>query len=95
MDMDASVAVNSFTNMSFPESLNGINTPLDQNSPILFKRNLELVQREVVRVQNLAQEVLSGIGGAYCAGMEPMNTKRTYVLLPKLAVRAPCHTNDK
>ncbi|TEB29187.1 hypothetical protein FA13DRAFT_1711192 [Coprinellus micaceus] len=63
--------------MSFPDPLNGINTPLDQNSPILFKQNLELVQREVVRVQSLAQEVLSGIGGAYCAGMEPMNTKRS------------------
>jgi hypothetical protein len=77
MDIDTNVSVNSFNNMSFPDPLNGINTPLDQNSPILFKRNLELVQREVVRVQSLAQEVLSGIGGAYCAGMEPMNTKRT------------------
>ncbi|KAJ3526553.1 hypothetical protein NMY22_g10118 [Coprinellus aureogranulatus] len=72
--------MNSFDTMAFPTDSIGIgpslSSTMDQNSPILFKRNLELVQREVVRVQGLAQQVYSGINGAYLPGMDPMNTKR-------------------
>ncbi|KAJ3520882.1 hypothetical protein NMY22_g12551 [Coprinellus aureogranulatus] len=75
--------------MAFPtDSLNGLSSSLsstmDQNSPILFKRNLELVQREVVRVQGLAQQVYSGINGAYLPGMDPMNTKPKLTFLEGL-----------
>jgi hypothetical protein len=33
----------------------------DQNSPVLFKQNLAIVQREILRVQALARDALSGM----------------------------------
>ncbi|KAJ7182335.1 hypothetical protein C8R43DRAFT_3093 [Mycena crocata] len=46
----------------------------DPNSPELFKRNLELVRQNVIRLQEVARRALEGIQNAYCPGRTPTRT---------------------
>ncbi|RXW20749.1 hypothetical protein EST38_g5119 [Candolleomyces aberdarensis] len=48
----------------------------DQNSPALFKQNLAIVQQEILKVQALARDALSGIQSAYHIGQSPATTSR-------------------
>ncbi|KAJ7037147.1 hypothetical protein C8F04DRAFT_428230 [Mycena alexandri] len=46
----------------------------DPNSPELFKQNLQLVQQNVHRLQDVAKRALDGIQNAYRAGRTPTQT---------------------
>ncbi|KAJ7108995.1 hypothetical protein C8R43DRAFT_905096 [Mycena crocata] len=47
----------------------------DPNSPELFKRNLQLVQQNVIRLQEVAKRALDGIQNAYRPGHTPTQTE--------------------
>ncbi|TFK27422.1 hypothetical protein FA15DRAFT_666501 [Coprinopsis marcescibilis] len=55
------------------EPVVNVNT-LDPNSPELFKQNIIVAQQEVLHLQALAMQALSGIQNAYRPGFSPEST---------------------
>ncbi|KAF8878447.1 hypothetical protein BD779DRAFT_1676867 [Infundibulicybe gibba] len=47
----------------------------DPNSPEIFKQNIQMVQNNVARVQDLARRALNGIQNAYHPGSSPAQTE--------------------
>ncbi|KAJ7450949.1 hypothetical protein B0H11DRAFT_2076532 [Mycena galericulata] len=47
----------------------------DPNSPEIFKQNLQLIQQNVLRLQEVAKRALDGIQNAYRTGRTPTQTE--------------------
>ncbi|KAF8218982.1 hypothetical protein L208DRAFT_1377811 [Tricholoma matsutake] len=71
-----SVPVQSFSNQQpFLPPDHSLHQGADPNSPELFKQNIQLVQENVVRLQELAQRASVGIQHAYHPGNSPIETE--------------------
>ncbi|KAI0691480.1 hypothetical protein BC835DRAFT_1359933 [Cytidiella melzeri] len=53
----------------------------DPNSPEVFKQNVNVIQQQLVRVQDLARSALMGIENAYHPGNNPVQTSDYLVAL--------------
>ncbi|KAJ7644779.1 hypothetical protein FB45DRAFT_703201, partial [Roridomyces roridus] len=47
----------------------------DPNSPELFKQNVQILQQNVLRLQDIAKRALDGIQNAYLSGCTPTQTE--------------------